>query len=176
MTIKRAQIVGFILASVLGTLLHFLFEWTGQWPPIGAVSVVNESVWEHTKLLSMPMLLYAIAEYIIYGKDLCNFLPVRLLSILLGIAIITAGYYTYTGIVGHDVMAANIILFELALLAAYIYSYRTLKTKRFCSSSAKAWAALGIVALAAVYVIFTYYPPQIGWFVDPQTGGYGISY
>ncbi len=168
--------MGFILTSIFGTLLHFLFEWTGQWPPIGAITVVNESVWEHTKLLVMPMLMYGIAEYVIYGKDLGNFLPVRLLSILLGIAVITAGYYTYYGIIGHDVMAVNIILFELALLAAYVYSYRALKTKRFCSASAKAWAALGFIALIAMYAIFTYYPPRIGWFVDPQTGGYGVPF
>jgi len=39
-----------IIIGLVGSLLHFLFDWLGQWPPIGLISAVNESVWEHTKL------------------------------------------------------------------------------------------------------------------------------
>lgn len=175
MSIKKAQVVGFLLTSLLGTLLHFVFEWTGHRPPVGAISAVNESVWEHLKLIFFPMLVYGIAEYYLYGKRLSNFITVRFLSVLLGLLIVAAGYYTYTGILGYDVMPVNIILFELGLLAAYRFSYKNLKAGRYGSAGAKSWSLLGFAVLLILFVIFTYCPPRIDLFVDPQTGGYGIQ-
>ena len=174
MTIKKALVIGFLAASIVGTLLHFVFEWTGSWAPIGAISAVNESVWEHLKILFMPMLAFGVVEYNMYGRRLENFVTVRFLSILLGMAILTAGYYTYSGILGYDVMAVNIILFELALLTAYRFSYKKLKDGSFSSPAARSWSALGLLALLALFVIFTYYPPRLDIFIDTQTGGYGI--
>lgn len=174
MTIKRAQLIGFIAASIAGTLLHFVFGWSGGLAPIGAVSPVNESVWEHLKLLAMPMLVYGVFEYFMYGKSLKNFIAARFLSIVLGMAVIVSGYYTYSGIIGHDVMWVNIMLLELALLIAYCYSGKRLGSKALSSPAARGWSLLGIAALLAVFVIFTYCPPRIDLFVDPQTAGYGL--
>ena len=39
--------------SLLGTLLHFTYRWSGRNP---LIAPVNESVWEHMKLLFFPML------------------------------------------------------------------------------------------------------------------------
>ncbi|MFW9925127.1 MAG: DUF6512 family protein, partial [Candidatus Thorarchaeota archaeon] len=48
------QIVGGIVIFSLGALWHFMFEWFGGWPPIGWFLPVNESVWEHIKLMFWP--------------------------------------------------------------------------------------------------------------------------
>ena len=45
-----------ILTLILGTLLHFLYEWTGYNYLVGFISPVNESTWEHLKLLFFPVL------------------------------------------------------------------------------------------------------------------------
>lgn len=173
-TVKKAHIIGFILSSLLGTLLHFVFEWTGEWPPAGALSAVNESTWEHLKLLALPMLAFGVAEYFIYGRKYPGFITLRFLSILLGMLIITAGFYTYTGVVGRNIDAVNIILFELALLAAYRFSYRRMDENRFISRAANAWSLLGAATLLLLFIVFTYYPPHIGLFMDPLTGGFGL--
>ena len=48
-------IAGILCVSILGTLLHFTYRWSGRNPLIGLIAPVNESVWEHMKLLFFPM-------------------------------------------------------------------------------------------------------------------------
>lgn len=45
------QAAGFIFTAILGTLLHFLFDWTNGSVIAALFSAVNESIWEHMKLL-----------------------------------------------------------------------------------------------------------------------------
>jgi hypothetical protein len=45
------QLAGFAATSLGGTLLHFLYEWLGEAVWIAPLSGVNESTWEHMKLL-----------------------------------------------------------------------------------------------------------------------------
>jgi hypothetical protein len=44
------QLWGFAVASLGGTILHFLYEWLGEAVLIAPFSGVNESTWEHMKL------------------------------------------------------------------------------------------------------------------------------
>lgn len=53
-------IAGILSVSLLGTLLHFTYRWSGRNPLIGLIAPVNESVWEHMKLLFFPMLLFGL--------------------------------------------------------------------------------------------------------------------
>ena len=55
------QFAGFTVAVALGTILHFLFDWTGSFA-LAPVSAVNESTWEHMKILFFPMLLFAAVQ------------------------------------------------------------------------------------------------------------------
>ena len=54
------QFAGFAATSLIGTILHFLYDWLGEAVWIAPFSSVNESTWEHMKLLFWPMFLYAI--------------------------------------------------------------------------------------------------------------------
>ena len=56
------QTVCFLFLSVMGTLLHFLFDWSGGSWAAALIAPVNESVWEHLKLLVFPMVAFALAQ------------------------------------------------------------------------------------------------------------------
>ena len=53
---------GFFTAAVLGTLDHFAYDWSGKSLPVGAFCAVNESTWEHMKLLFFPVLLFTAVQ------------------------------------------------------------------------------------------------------------------
>jgi hypothetical protein len=57
------ELVGMVFIILLGSMLHFTFEWSGNQPIVGVFSAVNESVWEHLKIAFWPALLYLIFEY-----------------------------------------------------------------------------------------------------------------
>lgn len=60
----RLNLFRFIFISILGVLLHFTYEWSGDNPAIGLFSAVNESTWEHLKLIFFPMLLLTMIEFL----------------------------------------------------------------------------------------------------------------
>ena len=166
------QLVGFAATSLLGTVLHFLYEWLGKAAWIAPFSGVNESTWEHMKLLFWPMLLFALVQSFFF-RDRKDFLCVKLRGILLGLALIPLLFYTYNGVVGKSPDWINIAIFFLSAAAAYIYeTFLFLNRKVKCPSPKR--AALVLLAIAAMFVLFTFRTPEIGIFKDPLTGTYGI--
>lgn len=172
--IRNWQIGGFFFAAVIGTLLHFVYEWSGYAAWVGLFAAVNESIWEHSKLLLTPVILFTVIEYFAYGKHMPCFLPVKLVSAVLGVAVIIAGYYTYTGIFGADVMAVNVALFFIGAFVAYRYAYAGLSEGGSCSRAGMLIAGLAFLALIVAIPALTLDPPRIPLFRDMQSGLYGM--
>ena len=82
------QFIGFIFTSVAGVLLHFAYDWSGQSPLVAPFSGVNESTWEHMKLLFFPMLVFALIESRFLQKDHPDFWCIKLYGTLFGLALI----------------------------------------------------------------------------------------
>ncbi len=165
--IRSVHIAGAIFTVILGSLLHFVWEWTGKSDIAALFSAVNESTWEHLKLFFVPFILFSIIEYFIYGKDYSCFWNVKAVAVVLGMFVITAAFYTYTGILGFNIMWLDIGTFVLGTAAAYIFSYKYIISNSECSNLSQTIAVAVILLLAAAFIIFTFYPPQIGLFADP---------
>ncbi len=166
------QTLGFIFTGILGAVLHFLFDWTNQSIIVALFSAVNESVWEHMKLLFFPMFVFAVIENLYIGKDYKSFWCVKLMGIMLGIALIPILYYTINGIFGSTPDFVNIAIFYVASAISYVVETRLMKKDIVnCKSPKK---ALAILALSAVvFAALTFIPPQIPLFQDPVTNTYG---
>ena len=172
-SIPHWQIAGFLFTAVIGTFLHFLFDLTGENIIAALFSAVNESIWEHTKLLFYPMLAFAVIEYFRWGKQLPHFWCVKLIGIGLGLVLIPVIYYTYTGILGINADWFNIAIFFLAALAVYRQETK-LFLDHICLMGQK--PALGVLCFVAViFTVFTFLPPHIPFFQDPLTGTYGFG-
>ena len=173
--LKKWSIAGAAFTLVAGALLHFVYDWWGG-PVWAAVGTVNESTWEHIKLLFWPVLLFGMVEYGVYGKHLSCFLPVKALSLLLGMATIIVLFYTYTGILGYHIPAVDIAIFGVATAATYSWAYHRLaQSNRHCPVWARAASLAVLAALVACFLLFTYSPPKIALFLDPVSGAYGIA-
>ena len=166
------QLAGFAATSFLGTLLHFLYDWSGESVITAPFSGVNESTWEHMKLLFWPMFLYAIVQSFFF-KDHKNFWCIKLRGNLLGLGMIPVLFYTYNGVIGKSPDWINIAIFFISAATAYTYeAYRLHKRKQFCNSPKP--AIILLCAIALLFVLFTFRAPEIGIFKDPLTGTYGI--
>lgn len=167
------QMGGFIFTAVVGTLLHFLFDWTGGSAVIALFSAVNESIWEHLKLLFYPMVVFAIVEYFAWGKNVDSFWCIKLIGVLAGLILIPVAYYTYTGISGIQADWLNISIFFVAATIAYWVESKLLQKGFTCRIPSKL-AFVGIILIAAVFTVFAFETPQIPFFQDPVTGTYGF--
>jgi len=136
--LRRWEIVGFIATGLFGTLLHFVYEWTGGNRVIAVFSAVNESTWEHMKLLFIPFLVFTVVEFIVFSEAFRNFFAVKAASILLGLVSIPALFYTLTGMFGKLPDWVNITIFFLADALLYFVSWRAARGRdaahRLCTS------------------------------------------
>ena len=171
-SIRTWQFLGFAVTALGGTLLHFLYDWLGEAVWIAPFSGVNESTWEHMKLLFWPMLLFAVAQSFFF-RDRKDFWCVKLRGILLGITLIPIIFYTYNGVIGKSPDWLNIAIFFISAAIAYIYETRLFEGARVGRCSSK--PAIGVlVGVAVLFAVFTFFTPEIGVFRDPLTGRYGI--
>ena len=166
------ELWGFAVTSLLGTLLHFLYDWLGKSVWIAPLSGVNESTWEHMKLLFWPMLLFAIVQSFFF-RERRDFWCIQLRGILLGLALIPMLFYTYNGVIGKSPDWINIAIFFVSAAVAHLYLTRALN-KEASSCKHPRLAVTLLCALAALFVLFTFFPPAIGIFQDPLTGTFGI--
>ena len=163
------QWLGFGVATLGGTILHFLYDWTGSvW--VAPFSGVNESVWEHMKLLFWPLFLFAVVQRRFF-REQENFWRVKLWSILLGLLLIPVLFYTYNGAIGKSPDWLNIALFYICAGLVFLFEHRAFGT--VCLPSRFSFAALWL--LGALFVVFTFAPPQLPLFLDPLTNLYGIG-
>ena len=44
------EVSGVLFILAIGSALHFVFEWTGEFTLVAPFVPVNESVWEHLKM------------------------------------------------------------------------------------------------------------------------------
>ena len=166
------QFMGFAVTSLGGTLLHFLYDWMGEAVWIAPFSGVNESTWEHMKLLFWPMLAFAAVQSFSF-KDRGDFWCIKLRGILLGMLLIPVIFYTYNGAVGRSPDWLNIAIFFVAAAGVYIYETRLLEKEELPCRSPK-WAVAVLCGLGVLFAVFTFFTPEIGIFRDPLTGWYGI--
>ncbi len=168
------ELAGFLLTSAVGSLLHFVYEWSGGSLAAAVISAVNESTWEHMKLLFVPIFLFSVVQACVLGKDYPNFLAVRAVSILVGLLLIPVLYYTYTGVWGQMRDWANIAVFFLAALGAFLLDFYLLRRNRLSAPWQQVLGLIVLWALAFCIVWCTFRPPHIALWRDPLTGTYGI--
>ena len=122
----RWELIGFAFTGAVGTLLHFVYEWTGGNPLIAAFCAVNESTWEHMKLLFVPFFLFTMVEFIVFAEPLRSCFAAKAASILLGLLTIPVLFYSLGGMFGKTPDWVNIAIFFLADALLYLMSFRLL--------------------------------------------------
>ncbi|MBR2409463.1 MAG: hypothetical protein IKB07_10990 [Lachnospiraceae bacterium] len=166
--LKRFCVIGFFVTTVLGILSHFVYDWTGRGFLIGLFFPVNESTWEHMKLLFFPMFLFALVA----GKRIEQQYPciynAMFTGILVGLALIPTLFYTYSGILGYHVAWANIAAYILCVLLAYVVVYKGAMT---CKNKDSKVLRIVMYGLVVAFMVFTVYPPEIGLFEVPPPEG-----
>lgn len=168
------QIIGFIFTGIMGVILHFLFGWTGESIIVAPFAAVNESIWEHIKLLFFPMFVFALAQrwYKDYKRD--DFWCVKIICTVIPMMLIPILYYTVKGVFGASPDWMNITIFFITAAIGYFLEAMLFKRGIIkCKSPKIAFFILCTVAL--IFVLLTFYPIKIPLFEDPITRTHGYN-
>ena len=164
---RRRDFPYMLSAALLGSALHFLYDFSGENPFAALISPVNESVWEHLKLLFFPSLLLTTVEFFIRRPDARALFGARLTGVTAGMVIIVSLYYLYTFILGRGFLAADILIFLTGTCFSYVISGHLLRSFRHADPML---IFLGWLLIALLFFSFTCFPPDLLLFYPPPHG------
>ena len=171
-----ADLLAIILITAIGGLMHFTWEkvegisalrWTAVLFPI------NESNWEHAKMAAWPLLVWALAVLAKGGRaGLRGWLMPAALCIWSAYAVMFTVHSAMPIAFGELGIVQYVGSFFMGI-AHGIMAFRVAHR----SESAGSWWFAGLVLLVAMFamlIAFTYYPPRMPLFMDSETGLYGL--
>ena len=90
------------------------------------------------------------------------------------VAAIPLLFYGYQGVLGRDIMWLDVAIFQIAVLLGFWVTWAMLRRRALASP---VWQVAGAAVLAAVwaaFILWTFAPPDLPLFADPETGLRGI--
>lgn len=151
-----------IIAIALGFLNHFLYDWSDHAAFTALFCPVNESVWEHLKLLFFPLLFVTVLEYLRSRGAIIRFFYYRFLSAMGAMGSTIMLFYTYTGMIGRNYLVFDISIFFSSILIAFAI-YRYCCKRQWNEPSQSTTFSMWIV-VALLFFAFTCFPPDIPLF------------
>lgn len=163
--IRRRDIPFILISAILGTINHFLYDYSDKNPVTGLFTPINESVWEHMKLLFFPFLFASVIQFFIQKPNRNPFWGGRLIGIWTSILSVIFLHYGYSGLLGTHFAVIDILLFYIGVLIAFISAAKSGKYFRNTDILKVFW---GWALSALLFFILTCYHPEFPLFLPPE--------
>lgn len=174
MKIKTIKIISAISVFLLCFLTHFLYDLFPNFL-FSIFFPVNESIFEHVKMIFTTFLLYSLIEYYLQTKYnlldknfLFNTLFTAISCIIIYLAIYLPIYYIFGENMVFTISWLFVSIIISEIISYYMYSLRKIKFDNL---------ALPIIVFLYIIIGYlTYFPPKEDFFYDPKHHKYGINY
>lgn len=164
------MIIEIILICLIGTLLHFTYEWSHHNKVVAYFSAVNESTWEHIKIALTPTFIYTIIDYFILDGN--NFFFAKFMCMFSIILIIPILFYSYTAFTKKAILPLDVICFYVTITISQIVSNYIMNEPNLGN---EVFGIIGIIVIFIMYSLLTYFAPKNFLFKDPITKKYGLE-
>lgn len=172
--LKVWSIAGIFIVFMLSGGWHFLYSDLLKSGVTAIIAPVNESPWEHAKLFFIPALIWYVILYFIVGRKFPNFIFSHAVSLIVMPLLMLLSFYAYQIFIPENLII-DIILTFIVVAVGQLLAYKLTTSKRNLSGQRYNIAAMAIVlALLAVFTIFTFNPPHWDIFLDTEKMKYGI--
>lgn len=173
-TIFIWSVAGFLTIAILGSLLHFVFEWSGNAIPVALIAPVNESVWEHLKLGYWSLILFTVFEHASLRGQVSNYFFSKAVGITIMSLTILIIFYSYTAVVERSILWIDIGSYFFGAAICQMTVFKMFTSKRL-PGHLEVFGKLVLVVYAFLLMLFTFYPPSFGIFEDGRNGTYGLE-
>ncbi|HLU64363.1 MAG TPA: DUF6512 family protein [Protaetiibacter sp.] len=174
-TLQWSTFIAFVPLALVGSLLHFAFDWSRHNRVVAVFAAVNESYWEHIKIAFWPVLLWFVALFAAGGWAVPGFVPAAVVALYAIPVTMIALVFAYKRLLRRNVLWVDIAAFVLTMgvsLAVFVLFAREL-------AASGATIALSLVFLVVIGVAFARYtitpPVEPDLFIDPTNLRYGVD-
>ena len=164
-------IIGFLAISLVGSGLHFVYDWLNHNKIISLFVAVNESTWEHLKLAAIPTFIWGLTGHFLrfHNIEFATFAAVLTVCVVIPLIFYTYKYFTKKSILFIDI-ASFFVAVAIAMTVAYF-----ILSAGMLPHALKIIGIVGNVLMIIMFFVFTYFPPKIFLFQDPITKKYGLE-
>ena len=160
---KKRFWIAFVLTAAAGTAMHFVYPLCPS-PLVGLFAPVNESVWEHLKLLFWPFLAASFA--LTRRSEVPMAAWSGFLSAQIGMPLfLTGSYYLLRAGFALESPVLDIGLYLLALGGGFAFAGRVWRGGRIAYLAGVLVIAVGLYG--AALILFTLAPPELPIFLAP---------
>lgn len=167
------MILEMIVISILGTLLHFTYDWSNHNKVVALFSAVNESTWEHVKMAFSATIFCSIFDSWWLGSN-PNYFVGKLASLLAIVIIMPSIFYGYTHFTKRCILPIDIASFFVTVIGSTLVFYGILNMQPL-SHIVRYLGTIGLFAVFGSYMVLTLMPLKNFLFLDPITVKYGIE-
>ncbi len=168
------EIIGAIFIIILGSLSHFVYDWFNHNKVVGYFVAVNESTWEHLKLVILPTYIWLVVEYHFYFDNQALYFA-KFISLGIMLVIIPIIFYTYTKFSKKSILFVDISSFVAAVIVGQFVFSKLLNVTLFSNKIFVHAGLIGLIIIFFSYIMNTYVPKKNFLYKDPITNKYGIE-
>jgi hypothetical protein len=160
--------------GLIGSVLHFLFDWTRHNRFVAFFSAVNESYWEHIKIAIWPVLLLQVVLFSLGGYQFLSFIPAATIA-LYSIPVSMVGLvFVYKWFTGRNILWLDISIFFVCIAIAQSIFVLVLE-QLAPTTGTVVMSGLFLFGLVVAFLLFTLRPPkEPDLFLDPIENDYGL--
>jgi hypothetical protein len=160
--------------GLLGSVLHFLFDWTKHTRFVAFFCAVNESYWEHIKIAIWPVFLLQIVLFSLGGYQLPSFVPAATIA-LYSIPVSMVGLvFIYKSVAKRNILWLDISIFFVCIAVAQSI-FVLLLGQLAPTPGTVVLSSLFLSGLIVAFLLFTFRPPrEPDVFLDPIKKDYGL--
>ena len=177
MTLNTVVLVSLFMIvplGLIGSVLHFLFDWTKHNRFVAFFSAVNESYWEHIKIAIWPVLVLQLVLFSFGGYQYLSFVPAATIA-LYSIPVSMVGLvFVYKWFTRRNILWLDISIFFVCIAIAQSIFVLVLE-QLAPTTGTVVISGLFLLGLVVAFLLFTFRPPkEPDLFLDPIKNDYGL--
>lgn len=169
-----SEVIGCVFIYGGAVLLHYIYPLSGGAALSIVFGAVNESVWEHTKIFAAPYIGWALLQLCRLTVPFRRYVVAKCIGLYALSGCVIGFCFLCPALTGSQSVWGDILLSLTAILGAQALSY-ALETADNRLEEFFAPALMLMMLYYLMFFSFTIFPPRVGLFRDPITGGFGIN-
>lgn len=169
-------LIGVPVLFIIGSVMHFMYNICLENPIVGIFAPVNESIWEHSKMVVWPLILWWSLYYCFRGKEYeingNKWFEGALVALVTSLITMPMLYYFYTAAFGVELLWVDILILLFSVLFGQLMG---LHIYRYGKGINMKFSIAVLVIIVLMFMLFTFFPPTIPLFQDGVTNSYGIN-
>lgn len=169
------NLIAIVPLSILGSLLHFAFDWSRHNRVVAVFAAVNESYWEHIKIAFWPVALWFAVQFAFLGGwRVPGFVPAATIALYVVPVAMIALVFAYKRLARRNILWVDILAFVVAVALSLVV-FALLAAELRASGWTIALSVVFLAVLLGAFLRYTLEPPaEPDMFIDPTNSRYGL--